>query len=153
MPEALIISDASPIISLYEIGHLDLVKKIYYRVVITDIVRREIRIDLPDWIEVSSDYDQQQYELLCLEIDAGEASAIALALKHPGSRLILDERKGRQVAKRLNLQVTGTIGIIVKAKEEGIIGSGKEILDKLEKHGFWLSEKLRQQILKRMKEA
>lgn len=59
--------------------------------------------------------------MLQLELDAGEASTIALALENPDGRIILDERKGRSVAKRLGLKVTGTFGIIIKAKDEGLI--------------------------------
>jgi uncharacterized protein len=80
------------------------------------------------------------------------ASAIALAINTPGCKIILDESKGRSVAKRLGLKVTGTVGIIIKAKEMGLIESGKEILSKLELHGFWLSEQLKAQILARLKE-
>ena len=152
MPEELVISDASPLIAMADIGELELLQKLYNRVSITDIVRDEIHAELPDWIEVSSEYDQKQFQILKLEVDPGEASAIALALENPGSRIILDERKGRSVAKRLGLKVTGTIGIIIKAKDQGLIQSGKEILAKLEEHGFWLSEKLKNQILTRLKE-
>ncbi len=153
MPEELVISDASPLIALVDIGRVDLLRKMYQRVRITDMVRGEIHAELPEWIEVSTDYEVQQYQLLCLELDVGEASAIALALKQTGSRIILDERKGRIVAKRLNLKVTGTVGLIVKAKEAGLITSGKVVLDQLAEHGFWLSEKLKRQILARMGES
>ena len=153
MPEELVISDASPLIAWLGIGQVDLLRKMYQRVLITDVVRGEIHADLPAWIEVSTDYEAQQYQLLLLELDAGEASAIALALKQAGSRIMLDERKGRIVAKRLNLKVTGTVGLIVKAKEAGLISSRKAVLAQLEKHGFWLSERLKQQILARMGES
>ncbi|MEZ4847494.1 MAG: DUF3368 domain-containing protein [Bacteroidia bacterium] len=152
MPDRIIISDASPLIALEDIGELELLKRLYQEVIITDIVRNEIHADLPDWIIVNTGYDPQQLQLLELELDKGEASAIALALKNPGSTLILDENKGRSVAKRLGLTITGTIGIIIKAKDLGIISSGKAILDKLENHGFWLSEKLKEQILSRLGE-
>ena len=153
MPEELIISDASPLIALIHIGQVDLLRQMYRRVIITDVVRGEIHADLPEWIEVSTDYEVQQYQLLRLELDSGEASAISLALKHTDCRIILDERKGRLVAKRLHLKVTGTVGLIVKAKETGLIKSGKAVLTQLEAHGFWLSEKLRVQILARMGES
>ena len=139
MPEELVISDASPLIAMVDIGEVDMLRKLYRRICITDIIKSEIHAELPEWIEVSAEYDQKQFQILKLELDPGEASAIALALKNPGSRIILDERKGRSVAKRLGLKVTGTIGIIIKAKDQGLINSGKEILAKLEKHGFWLS--------------
>lgn len=90
--------------------------------------------------------------MLKLELDYGEASAIALSLEHPNIGVLIDENKGRSVAKRLGLKVTGTIGLIIRAKDEGLIESGKEILDKLQEHGFWLSERLRKQILIRLNE-
>lgn len=152
MPEVVVISDASPVIALVAIGELNLLRHLYEQVVITDVVRSEILHELPDWIVVTTEYDPQQYQILELELDPGEASAIALALANPGCRVILDENKGRSVAKRLGLQVTGTIGILIKAKGQGLIESGEEILSKLEAHGFWLSESLKKQILERMRE-
>jgi len=152
MPNELVISDASPLIALADIEELEILQLLYQRIVITDIVRSEIHADLPEWIEVSTEYDQKQLQILELELDKGEASAIALALENPESRIILDESKGRSVAKRLGLKVTGTLGIIIKAKDDGLIDSGKRILEKLEKHGFWLSEKLKKQLLERLGE-
>jgi len=119
---------------------------------IEDVVRQEIHADLPNWIEVSSNYDLTQFQILQLELHLGEASAIALALENPGSKLIIDEFKGRSVAKRLGLSVTGTTGITIKAKEQGLIISGREMLVKLEIHGFWLSDKLKKQIIAMLNE-
>ncbi len=112
MPEELIISDASPLIALVDVGELEILQKLYHRVSITDIVRSEIHAELPKWIKVSTGYDQKQFQILKLELDPGEASVIALALENPGCRIILDENKGRSVAKRLGLKVIGTLGII-----------------------------------------
>lgn len=144
----LVISDASCIIALEDIGELKILKGLFNQVIVTDIVREEIQADLPDWIKVSSDYEERELQILALELDKGEASAIALALKNATSRIILDERKGRKVAKRLGIKVIGTLGI----KEGGIINSGKEVLNKLEKHGFWLSSQMKKSILERLGE-
>lgn len=152
MPEQIIISDASPIIALVDIGRIEILRELYSNIIITDVVRDEIHAELPNWIIVNKNYDIQQAQLLELELDAGEASAIALGLKIHDSTLILDESKGRKAAKRLGLKVTGTIGIILKAKKLGIIPSGKELLDALEEHGFWLSQKLKAGILDRLDE-
>ena len=152
MLEKLIISDASPLIALVDIGELDLLQKLYKSVTITDIVKDKIHSKLPEWIEISNEFDEKQFQILNLELDPGEASAIALALENPTSRIIIDESKGRSVAKRLGLKVTGTIGVIIKAKEKGLIKAGKLILDKLEEHGFWLSEELKIYAIKRLKE-
>lgn len=83
-------------------------------------------------------------KVLELELDAGEASAIALALKIPNSTLILDESKGRKAAKRLGLKVTGTVGIILKAKNQGVIQSGKEILEAFKKHGLLVCKEIQE---------
>ncbi len=117
MPNELVISDTSPLIALVDIGELELLQKLYKKVCITDIVRREIHPELPTWIEVSTQYDQKQFHVLKLELDPGEASAIAFALENPDSRIIMDENKGRSVAKSLGLKVTGIVGIIIKAKD------------------------------------
>jgi predicted nucleic acid-binding protein len=148
----LVISDASCLIALEDIGELRILRGLFSQVIVTDIVREEIQAQLPSWVKVSKNYEARELEILKLELDMGEASAIALALKNPGSRIILDERKGRKVAKRLGLKVIGTLGLVVKAKEKGIISSGKEVLSKLENHGFWLSERMKNNILRRLGE-
>ena len=150
MHDELVIADASPLIALIEIGELELLQKLYQNVSVTDIVRDEVHADLPSWITICTEYDQKQFQILQLELDPGEASAIALAFEKPGCRIIMDENKGRSVAKRLGLKVTGTIGVLIKAKEKGLIGAGKDILAKLEKHGFWLSERLKKQLIARL---
>lgn len=92
---------------------------------------------------MTTNYNQKQLQILSLELDKGEASTIAYAMAHPQAKILMDEKKGRTAAKRLGLTVTGTVGVLLKAKEQGLITSGQDILEKLEKHGFWLSEELR----------
>ncbi|MEL6844068.1 MAG: DUF3368 domain-containing protein, partial [Bacteroidota bacterium] len=116
----IVIADASPLIALSDIGELALLYELFGEIFVTDIVRNEIHADLPPWIQVSQDYDDQQKALLALELDEGEASAIAMALKYQDSRLLLDEKRGRGVAKRLGVSVIGTIGVIIMAKQKGI---------------------------------
>lgn len=152
MSSTLIICDASPIIALFDIGALELLNKLYERVIIPDLVLAEIKADLPDWIHVSDQYDLNQLRILQLEVDVGEASAIALALEKPNAILVIDERKGRSIAKRLGLHVIGTLAVLVKAKDQGLIVSGEALLTQLEKHGFWLSTSLKKQMLNRFGE-
>jgi predicted nucleic acid-binding protein len=153
MPKAiLIISDSSPLIALADIDRLEILKQLYGRVYITDIVRSEIKADLPEWIEITKEYDPILYNTLQLQLDKGEASAIALALKNPDSTLIIDESRGRRVAKSMKVRITGLLGIILRAKRDQVIESGKEILDELAQHGFWLSEKVKRDFLDRLGE-
>lgn len=75
-------------------------------------------------------------------MDKGEASAIALAIEIPESILILDDLRGRNVAKHLKLKITGTIGVIIKAKLNGIIPSIKPLLSKICQTDFRISKEI-----------
>jgi predicted nucleic acid-binding protein len=77
-----------------------------------------------------------------MDLTKGEASAIALALEMDNPILILDELKGRKIATQLNLRYSGTFGLILKAKEIGVIKSVKPILNKIKATNFRFSDKL-----------
>lgn len=81
-------------------------------------------------------------------LDAGESSAIALALENPHSILILDDLKGRKEAKKLNLRFTGTLGVIIKAKQENHISDVNQFLDALRESGFRISDEIMNLALK-----
>lgn len=142
-----IISDTSCLIILAKIGELDLLRRVYKVVTITQTIFLEFGDELPHWIEIENASDSYWQQLLELQVDAGEASAIALALEMADSILILDDWKGRKVAERLGLSVTGTFGVIIKAKNSGIIPSIKPILDKMRETNFRISEELEQSAL------
>ena len=82
-----------------------------------------------------------------LDLDKGEAEAIVLANEIDADLIILDETLGRFHAKHIGLKVTGTIGILLKAKENGMIEFIKPILNELIEKEIWLSEKLINQTL------
>lgn len=148
----IIISDASPIIALHNIGQLALLKEVYREISITDIVRREVEISLPEWIKVVNEYNMALYESLTLHLDEGEASAIALAKLTPNSTLIIDERRGRKVAKELGIEIIGIMGVIVKAKKMGKIESGMDLVNELTTKGFRLSDSLLTIVRKKLSE-
>jgi len=80
--------------------------------------------------------------LLYSEIDAGEAEAIVLALEQRADLLLLDDQEARNKARRLNLPITGTVGVLLKAKNEGLISSLDGEIQSLQASGFWLSNSL-----------
>jgi len=87
-----------------------------------------------------------------MQIDRGESSAIALALETPDSTIILDDYKARKIADQLGLIFTGTVGVIIKAKLNGIIPSIKPILEKIKQTDFRLSADIKLQALKEANE-
>ncbi len=87
-------------------------------------------------------------EALSNELDIGEAEAIALAVEIQAAQVLIDERRGRLVASRLNLRYTGILGVLVEAKSQGLIAAVKPLLDALiNEAGFWVAEPLYNSVL------
>ncbi len=85
---------------------------------------------------------------LRLELDLGEAEAIALAMEEDAKLLLIDERRGRLVAQRLGLSVTGLIGVLLLARKRGLVDSIRPSLDDLRRvAGFWISDALYRRVL------
>lgn len=151
MPKT-IISDTSCFIILTNIGELELLHKVYGKITTTLDIATEYGDILPEWVEIISPTDKYRQQLLEMQIDKGESSAIALALEIPDSIIILDDIKARKIAKQLGLIYTGTIGVIVKAKLNGIIPTIKPILDKIKQTNFHMSADIQLQALKEANE-
>ncbi|MCV6613419.1 MAG: DUF3368 domain-containing protein, partial [Cellvibrionaceae bacterium] len=86
-------------------------------------------------------------ENLSKVLDLGEAEAIALA-EQLGAIVLIDERRGRSVAKQRNIPITGTAAILIKAKQAGEVAQVKPLLDTLDKVGYRLSPALINEVLK-----
>lgn len=151
MPKT-IISDTSCLIILTNIGELEILHNLYGQITTTFDIASEYGETLPEWVEIVSASDSAKQQVLELQIDKGEASAIALAMETPNSIMILDDIKARKIATQLGLVYTGTIGVIVKAKLRGIIPSIKPLLEKIKQTNFRLTEELEILALKLSKE-
>lgn len=106
--QATIISDTSCLILLDKIGELNLLKKLFGEIITTQSVADEFGKNLPSWISIQNPTDLVSQLVLEINLDKGEASAIVLALELENCLLIIDELKGRKLAKRLGLTITGT---------------------------------------------
>lgn len=153
MPERVIIADSSCLIALSNIGELQLLHQVYKQITITSEIESEFGEPLPNWITVEEVTDKKKISILELELDKGESSAIALAIERENSLLVIDEKKGRRVAKKMGIKITGILGIVVKAKEIGLIEKVGPIIGKLEKVDFRISASLKEKILKRVGES
>jgi predicted nucleic acid-binding protein len=144
----IIISDTSCFIILKNINEIDLLFKVYGEIFTTTEIAFEYGEPLPEWVKIKKVTDIYKQQILELQLDKGESSAIALAYEIPNCTLILDDYKARKIASKLNLNYTGTIGIIVKAKLIGIIPSIIPLLEKIKKTDFRLSKDLEAEALK-----
>ena len=147
-----IVSDTSCLILFYKIGEFDLLKKVFGKIHITKTVQKEFNQPIPDWIEVVELTTGLQKGLLSY-LDKGEATAISLAAEHKHSLLIIDEIKGRNVAKEMGISVTGSLGVLIAAKKKGHIRSVKPLIEKIQKTNFRISEALIEQVLKKVNES
>ena len=147
MPKA-IISDTSCLIVFAKINELDLLRRLFTEIVTTDEVADEFGQVLPDWISVQSVKNKYYQEELKLKVDSGEASAIALAVENHDSLLIVDDFKARKLATSLGIDIIGSIGILVKAKNEGVIVSVKPFFESIRNTDFRISDDLESAALK-----
>ena len=114
----------------------------------TDEVASEYGDVLPQWVRVEKVKDRNALKLINTFTDLGEASSCALALETDDNIVIIDDLKGRKIAGRLGLRITGTLGIILRAKERKVIDSLKNVVEQLRNEGFHVSEELEIEILK-----
>jgi predicted nucleic acid-binding protein len=145
----IIISDTSCLIALERINKLSLLHKLFSTIQTTQAVAQEFGSPLPEWVEIRNVTNTQQLYILQQRLDAGEASAIALALETTESILIIDEKKGRKIAQEYNLELIGTLQILLFAKTKGLINSVKDILNELEQNKFRCSAKLKMDLLEK----
>ena len=111
-----VISDTSTLILFHKINHLDLLEKVYGKLITTPEIAKEFGEELPNWVKVQSVTDKKYQNFLKTQLGLGEASAIALANELDDTLLLLDDLKARKLAVRLNFRITGALGIIQDRK-------------------------------------
>ena len=158
----IVISNTTPLIGLALLCRFDLLKTLFREITMPSAVYNEIvvkgagRIGANElansvndgWVHVKDVLSTPVLAALKVDLDEGESEAIALALEQHTDLLLMDERKGRAKAKALGLEVTGTIGILLLARENGIAIDLRSELEQLRNHGFRIGDSLIQQIIK-----
>jgi predicted nucleic acid-binding protein len=161
----IVVSDAGPLIHLSLVRSLGLLREIYGRILIPGLVYDEVvrkgeglagsaEVAEADWIEVTSDSpDSDLFRLLKTHLDSGEAAAICLAVERKAQWLLSDDRPARLAAEALGFQVKGTVGILAKAKQRGLLSAVAPLLRYLQDCGVWLSEELVAKVLRDLGEG
>ena len=160
----IVVSDTSPILNLSRIGRLDLLPRLYQRVLVPPAVASELTAsaeDLPSapnllalpWLSVENVIDISRVRALRTELDAGEAETIVLALERNASLLLVDERRGRRIASTAGLRVMGLLGVVAAAKQAGLIEAAKPVIDDLiHQARFWVAKSLYDEVLAELDE-
>jgi len=162
----LIVADAGPLIGLARIDRLSILKDLYHEVLIPAKVAGELGLTqgrpgsrllstalAEGWLCIHPPRERDELKGLELLLDPGEAEAILMAEEHPGVPLLIDERRGRSVARSRRLPVIGTGGILLLAKQHHLIERVLPVLDRLAAAGYRLAPALRQQLCELAGEA
>lgn len=150
----IVVCNTSPITNLAAISQFDLLQSLYGEIIIPEGVWDELHamglnwpgaqeVGSASWITRQRVQNTALVDALALELDRGEAEAIALAIELRAGLILLDEREGRRTARRLGLPVIGVLGILLDAKRHGYLPAIAPIVNALRQSaGFYLSDDL-----------
>lgn len=149
MPTKPVIVNNSPLIFLSILNLLPLLRELYTDVWIPEEVQEEFlrtettlrrsSLNNAPWIRTVSLTDSQSVSVYG-RLDRGEASVLALAKEHDAHLIIIDEKKAREEAKQIGLTVKGTVGVLLEAKQKGLIDAIKPLLEALRDDGMYLDQ-------------
>lgn len=153
-----VVSNASPIINLDAIGHLDLLRGLCDDLLIPPAVHDEVTatpdkpgakaVQSEEWITPRFLSQTRLVSGLLGELDPGEAEAIALAVEVNVELLLIDEQAGRRAARRLEVDHVGTLGVLLEAKHAGHVSEIRPLLEALRSEaGFWIDDALYERTL------
>ncbi len=159
----IVVADAGPLIALARIERLSLLFALYGSVVVPETVLAELCVESnrpgarvlsaalaegliePRGLPRGCEVDMASLGLL---LDAGESAAILLAQETPCRFLLIDERRGRQIARRRGIPVVGLAGVLLAAKQQGLLESVGSVLAALSRQGYRLSDALVEEVLR-----
>ncbi|MBA7546307.1 hypothetical protein ES705_38695 [subsurface metagenome] len=131
-----VVSDTSPLIAFASLGKLTVLKELFRRVSIPQAVYEELsrkgQFPLEDWIYVEKIQNRQLYRVLRVDLGPGESESLCLGAEQKADLILLDDKGARKKAPLLQLQKTGTLGILVRAKKRGLISAVRTEIEKLE---------------------
>lgn len=156
MPVRPVVANNTPLVALWGLQRLDLFRELWGRVLVPpavreeflaiDTQRRKAALDSSPWIRIEA-LSSPRRVMAFAGLDRGEAEVLALAEEKDARLVILDERKGRRYARRLGLPLTGTLGILLRAKEEGLVHSVAESIQTLQNSGIYFTQRLLVRVL------
>jgi len=153
--QAPVVSNTTPLINLVGVGLLDLLPGLYGAVTIADAVRDEYTVgksktdpdlNLLPWLQIVTSVTI--HASLPSALGAGEAATLSLALAVNARAVLLDETYGRRVARKLGLPVVGTLGVLLAAKQDGLLPAVAPVIEQMIQQGRHISTQLKAQVLR-----
>ena len=159
-----VVVNTTPLIALSHVGQMDILKKLYGEIIIPKAVYRELSVKTEstckkavdrslEWIRVENIKNQMAKTMYKTQLHDGEVEVMILSKEIAADVVIIDDANAKKHAKYLGLPVTGTLGVLIKAKREGLINELKPILYQMTENGIYISQSLIELCLKQVGEA
>lgn len=160
----IVVSNTTPLIGLAVIERFDLLRQLFGRLYIPEAVYREAvvagreaggakqEVSTATWIETVKVQDRLAVEVLLDELDLGEAETIVLARELNAAWVLMDEKKGRRKVTELGLDKIGTVGILLKAKQAGLLSQIGPDVERLRRQGVSISQQVIEAVLRQANE-
>ncbi|HUS89001.1 MAG TPA: DUF3368 domain-containing protein [Desulfosporosinus sp.] len=159
MHNRIVIVNSTPIIALSSIHKLDLLRELYSEVIIPKAVHDEVMVKkdsetqlslarAKDWVLTKNISNSETKKFFKVQLHDGEVEVMLLGKELAADLLVIDDYTAREYAKYLEFKVTGTLGVILKAKENGILKEVKPLFSDLIDNGIYIGDKLLANILK-----
>lgn len=148
----IVVSNTTPLIGLAVIERFDLLRRLFGEICIPQAVLREAtaarhgsgsakrEVSSASWIKTVRVRDSLAVEVLLDELDWGEAETIVLARELNADWVLMDEKRGRRKLTQMGLQKIGTVGILLRAKQVGLLPELRPELERLRQQGFSISQ-------------
>lgn len=158
MPDSLTFINTSPLLYLHQVGQLNILPRLYGSIIAPIAVKEELivgqtkGINVPnlaslEWLQIGTVKSTSAIPNV-IDLGLGEAQVIALGRGNSNSLLILDDQLGRKITTLYELRFTGTLGVLVKAKQAGYLTAISPIISQLQATGMWLTKPVIQTALK-----
>jgi hypothetical protein len=151
MPVKPVITNNTPLAALWSVGYLALLRDLFKEVwapqavcdefLAAEPALRQATLESSPWIRCVS-LQNPQHVAVYIGLDRGEAEVLSLAEESEPRLIIMDELRGRRYAQRLGLPLTGTLGVLLLAKEQGLIPAIKPLVEALLNAGLYLTPEL-----------
>lgn len=160
----IIVSNTTPLIGLASIQRFGLLRELFGKIYISNAVYNEAvtagreaggakrEVSTATWIEVVAVKNSLAVDSLLDKLDLGEAETIILARELEADWVLMDEKKGRRKLTQLGLKKIGTVGILLKAKQVGLLPLIRPDLERLHEQGFRISQTVINMVLKQANE-
>ncbi len=152
-----VIVNSTPLIVLGNAGLLEILQKLYGRILVPEAVYQEVTakddaagmilLNGADWIQVEQVQNQSDARIFSSRLHAGEVEVMLLAREQKADLLIIDDNAAKSTAKYLGMKVTGSLGVLLRAKQMGFLEDINDAMERIIRNGFYVSEALKKHII------